>query len=591
MKTSAYMVLLLTGLALTACKPTPRTAHEKHDTSPRDTDQETASAPATPGSPATPNTSGEAISPDSREAAIQPPTPGATGSEIVPPGGQEQTDTTLCLLEVAATHQDYNLLRPWEKDAVSEDRYMGVYLGNGKVLTYGDAAEAATYLELRLPDGSQAVPAKVLRYNKDLNLALLTTAHEADLSLFDGRRPLELGKALAVGAQAEFLGSVRGVSPARIPVTVENSDSGPDGMLSLKLKAAAPIPSGNNSQGLPIVQDGKLCALTSDYDQDTLTFSAINAELIERFLTLEHAQAPTLGIRFSEVDDPVFRRYLKLDEHQGGLYICDVLDDSAAQSAGLQKGDVLTAIDDMPIDTQGRCKHPLYGTIDAASVLRSSKPVGEHLTLTICRNGEQLTLPVALNRDALEHHLIGQQQTGEQPRYIVYGGLLFQPLTAQYLETVLQASRGSLPLQFLEIEDRMPAMKAEGRKELIALTLVIPTPATLSYEECGFCLVEKVNGQVCTDFGQFAELLDEPTDDGLVTLSTNKPPYTLVVDRHMVETCNKALQEQAIPQLRSPDVRRQPGEAAPSPSSGQSADAGPANQPATGESATAPAAS
>lgn len=565
MKTSAYLALLLTGLALTACKPTPRTATEKHDATHQKTTQQASAsseAPATPTSPASPT---KPVSPQQEQQPSSSPaqTPASTPTESTPePAVLESIDTTLCLLEVAATHQDYNLVRPWEKDDISENRYMGVYLGDGKVLTYGDAAKAATYIELRLPDGSQPVPAKVIRYNRDLNLALLTVTHEADASLFANRKPLELGSALSIGAQAEFWGSVQGVAPARIPVTVESSDNGPDNMLSLTLKAAAPIPSGNNTRGLPIVQDGKLCALTSGYDQENLVFSAINAELIQRFLTLEHAEAPTLGLCFSKVDDPVFRRYLKLDDKQGGLYIWEVIPDSAAQAAGLQKGDVLTAIGDLPIDTQGRCRHPLYGTIEASAILRGLKPVGEHLTLTICRNGEQQTLNVSLNRDALDNHLIGQQQAGEPPRYIVYGGLLFQPLTAQYLETVMQAARGSLPLQFLELEDRDAELKAEGRKELVALTLVIPTPATLSYEDCSFCLVEKVNGKVCTDFAHFAELLDEPTESGLITLSLNKPPYTIALNRDLAETCNRALQAQAIPHLRStaPSQAQQPAE-------------------------------
>lgn len=554
MKTSAYMALLLTGLALTACKPTPRTATEKHDISQQQTAQQ-ASASSEP--PATPASFAEAVSEqlDQPTSAAQAPASTPTGT-TPEPAVQESIDTTLCLLEIAATHQDYNLVRPWEKDDVSENRYMGVYLGDGKVLTYGDAAKAATYIELRLPDGSQPVPAKVIRYNRDLNLALLTVVHEEDASLFADRKPLAIGSALMIGSQAEFWGSVQGVTPARIPVTVESSNGGPDNMLSLTLKASAPIPSGNNSRGLPIVQDGKLCALTSGYDQDNLVFSAINAELIQRFLTHEHAEAPTLGLCFCKVDDPVFRRYLKLDDKQGGLYIWKVVPDSAAQAAGLQKGDVLTAIGNLPIDTQGRCRHPLYGTIEANAILRGIKPVGEHLTLTICRNGEQQTLNVALNRDALENHLIGQQRAGEPPRYIVYGGLLFQPLTVQYLETVMQAARGSLPLQFLELEDRDAELKAEGRKELVALTLVIPTPATLSYEDCSFCLVEKVNGKVCTDFAHFAELLDEPTVNGLITLSINKPPYTIAADRKMAEACNQTLQSQAISQLRSASLSR-----------------------------------
>lgn len=541
MKKSVLLISALVGLSLAACKPTPR--------NPRaiaaDQQSQAAEQQGQAGAPAP---SAEQPQPDA--AAASPEAPQADASaEKAPAAEPAKPDTLSYLLEVRSTRQQYNLVQPWQKGKMNNGSLMGIYLGDGRVLTFGDAVDAATYLEIALPDGSGAVPAKLLRYNRDIKLALLTVAHEEDARIFDGRTALPLGEAMRIGDKAEFCGSVQGLRAAQVPVTVEGSGTSSNGMPRLRVKAATAIPAGNNSYGLPIVRDGRLCGLTSGYDAALQVFTVINAELIERFLNNEQAQAPVLGLEFEGLDDPVFCRYLKLDENQGGLYISRVLPGSAAEKAGICAGDVLTAVEGMPIDKQGRCLSPLYDSISATTLLRGLKPIGETMTLSIRHEGQASDKTVELNRDAEENSLYCRDLPGEQPRYIMYGGLLFQPLSPEYISELKAAAKGDLPATFLELDGRMDEFRGEGRDELVALTLVIATPATLSYEQMTFCLVEKVNGQVVKNFRQFFDLINKRTPDGLITFEVNKAPFTIVMDQKLTRRCNKAIKAQSIPRL------------------------------------------
>ena len=500
------LLALSSAALLLACKPTPRTAVEQH---------KEAAAPA-----------------------AEQPTP------------QPEALQQVGLLEVAVTRQDYNRLRPWEKLNTNNAHSMGVYLGDGRVLTLGSAARAATYVELSLPDHSRTAPARVLKYDNELNLALLTVEHPEDAALFDGMPELSVGEPLALGAKAEVCALVRGQEPVRIDVEAESADDDDDARLPmLDLRAAKPLPQGRNS-GLPILRDGKLAALVAEYSPRELTLSCINAEFIHRFLNESSGDSvPVLGLIFAQLDDPIFSKYLKLDPQQGGVYVSKVLPGSAAEAAGVRAGDVLLSIDDLPLDKLGRAQHPLYGLLGARDIIRSLKPVGQQLTLGISRDGEvrQLTLP--LNRDAVEKSLLGQEKPGTPPRYIMWGGLLFQPLTETYMDT-LRSTAHSLPLPFLQVKDRAAELQAEGLQELVALTLVVPTPATLGYDGLGFCIVEQVNGHRVTSFARFAELLDAPTEDGLVELTLNRPPYHIYMDRQAVESSNDTIRRRAIPRLR-----------------------------------------
>lgn len=505
-------ILTLSSLALlAACKPTPRTAAARKDT------------PATPP-PA------EAAEAATDQPAAEPPTP-----EARPAAG---------LLDIATTRQDYNQLRPWEKKNPNSGEFKGVYLGNGRVLTVGRAARAATYVELSLPDHSRTVPARVVKFDDALGLALLTVEHAEDADLFENLTAHPVGEPLKLGDQAELHTITPNLTPQHVAAEVESvNDSEP--LPRPELRTAKPVPM---EVGLPILQDGRLVALVDEYDSGQQSVTCINAEFINRFLDESTASGhgvPVLGVGMALLDDPAFRKYLKLDPAQGGIYVSKVQPGSAAQAAGLHVGDVITAVEGLPLDKLGRCIHPIYGLLEVQHVVRSLKPVGQQIKLSIIRDGRQQEISATLNRDAVEKGLLVVEAPGTAPRYVVWGGLVFQPITQNILESL-----SNPPLSLLELKDRVPELLAEGRQEIVVLTQVIPTPATLSYDTLGVCPVERVNGKRVHSLAEFAELLDTPTEDGLVELTLSRPPYRIYMDRQAAEASNDAIRRRAIPNLR-----------------------------------------
>ncbi|MFI3244427.1 MAG: PDZ domain-containing protein, partial [Akkermansia sp.] len=462
-----------------------------------------------------------------------------------------QENPTRALLRIRAAQQPDTILRPWQKDSVKSMEVMGTYLGDGRVLTAGQVAKDATYIELSLPDGSKTAPAQIISYDPDINLAIIGVSHEKDQSIFEDRLALPLGEALRLGDKAEYWGVISGKDPLRIPISVKSGDT-VDMMPRLMLQSPQSILK-DESFGYPIVSEGKLVGLSSGFNAEQQTFSAINGELIARFLKREAQQAhsvPVLGISITPVDDPVMSRYLQLDEGESGVYLSEVSPLSAAQSAGLQPGDVILAVKDYKIDNQGQVQHPLYGRISVHALLRSLLPLGESLSLHIKRKGEEMDISVPLNRDAAEKAPIPSLKVKEQVRYIIHGGLLFQPLSTNYLDALKAAANGTLPEEFLTLKARSQELIDKGYQELSALSLVIPSPAVLGYESLAYCLVEQVNGKAVTSFDQLAQLLDEPTSNGITSISINKPPYTIYLKQADAQQSNDLIRRKAIPQLR-----------------------------------------
>ncbi len=520
------LILSLAGLSLCACKPTQRTVVA------RPQQQEQQQEPATPTE--------DTVTAQQQEQTDEQP------AQPVQVESPEQA-----LLVVNLTRQGHNLLTPWEKQPPSQRRVVGTYLGNGLVLTHSTALLNTTYAELSLPDSTRTVPARVLRYDNDLGLGLLTVAHDADASIFDTRKAHALGAPLTRGDKAELWCTLNGTEPLRIPLQVQvGSTDG--GMPRLTLQAELAVPD-SFAYGAPVMQDGKLVGMSAGYESNGRKLTIINAELLQRFLTQADDAprgVPTIGLEIATLDDPVFRRYLKLQDGQTGIYVSKVTPHSAAAAAGLRTGDVITAVEGMPVDNLGRCDIPLYGLTQVSVAMRYLKPLGQELNLTISREGENREIAVNLNKDARDKALLATEQPDAAPRYLVWGGLVFQPLTDTYQQTLKSQARGSLPVEFLELESRENELRERGYTELTALTIVIPTPATLGYDAMGFCIVEKVNGKEVHNFREFEAALDEPTADGTVEFTINKPPYNIYMDRAAAEATNDSLRRSSVPILR-----------------------------------------
>lgn len=530
-------LLSLAALSLCACKPTPRTAHTSRRPQPpaEQPAQQPAEQPATPTQQA-----GEQPAATAQQAATAP-----TATQ------QEKISADAPLLIITVTRQGFNRLTPWEKQDSSTRRLSGTYLGNGMVLTYGKALQNATYAELSLPDGTRTVPARIVSYDPDLALALLTTAHEQDAAIFDTRHACRPGEPLLRSQTAELWCTLNGSEPLRVPLLAQVGTVG-DNLPRLSLQANMAVPD-VYAYGAPVMKDGKLVGLSAGYESTGRKLSIINSELLQRFLQ-RPANAPTgtpsLGIEVATLEDPVFRRYLKLQEGQTGIYISKVIPVSAAATADLREGDVITAIEGMKVDNLGRCDLPIYGPTHISVASRYLRPLGDTLQLTVSRAGELKDITVPLNTDAKDKALLATEQPDKAPRYAVWGGLVFQPLTDTYIQTLKSQAHGNLPVEFLELDSRSTALREQGIRELTALTLVIPTPTTLGYDNLGFCVVEKVNGKTPRDFTEFVQLLDEPTPTGLVEFTLNKPPYRIYMEHGSAAAVNDNLRRNAIPHLR-----------------------------------------
>ncbi len=463
---------------------------------------------------------------------------------------------TRSMVTLKATRQSYNHLQPWQKLSTQYSNGFAVYLGNGQFLTVETMVRDATFVELVPSQGGRSVSARVVYSDPEANLALIGLPASPESSAFlEGLVPLPVGSPQALNASVELWQYSNEGLPLTTPGIFRSStpfSSGNDfpGFLACDIQAT--LTPESSSATIPVVVNDKLVGISLNYRQQTLT--AVSATVINNFL--QNAKSgrpgfPTLGISISELTDPIFREYLKLDRNGNGIYISQVVPRSCAARAGLQKGDVLEELDGRPIDNRGLTQDASLGPVPAALLMHDSHKMGDTISVKIRRNGEPLSLNIQLDRSAVDKDLVSRDIIANAcPSYIIYGGLVFQKLTSSFIDTIKGFNDNNLPTELIKALNNKETYVQEGREELVVIGIVLPTPATLGYNTCGFCIVNKVNGTQVKSLKHLSELLDQPTASDLIEIETNKAPFKLYLSRSTCHSSNEALRRRALPVLR-----------------------------------------
>jgi hypothetical protein len=337
--------------------------------------------------------------------------------------------------------------------------------------------------------------AKVEFIGNDCDLAVLSVQDE---SFFENLEPLEFGELPKVRsavitygypAGGEEISYTRGVV-SRIElqpyVHIGNRQ-----LLGCQTDAA--INPGNS--GGPVIQDDRVVGVAfqgSPGLENTGFF--ISPPVIEHFLKdiadARYDGFPQAGIRLVDLQNPAYRRMLKLPENNLGARVDSLLNIPSTEKV-LKQDDVLLQIGRYPVSSDGTI---LYegNRVFAAQAFHLAQH-GENVQLKIWRDGQQIevSLPIYVYE--------GDRNTGNQhetlPRYFVYGGLVFTPLSLDYLRTLGRnwADPSNAELNY-ELYYRRHESPATARPEPIVLAAVLADPVNANLSTRSRVLVDKVNG-------------------------------------------------------------------------------------------------
>ena len=360
---------------------------------------------------------------------------------------------------------------------------------NAHVVSWGRQIIARRYQDPR------PYVAEVQYIGHDCDLAVLTVADER---FFDGLEPLELGglpevrsTVITYGypAGGEEISYTRGVV-SRIELE-PYSHAGNRQFLSVQTDAA--INPGNS--GGPVIQDGRVVGVAfQNIPSLQGTGFFIPVPVIEHFLKDiadgHYDGFPYTGIRLVALQNSDFRKFLKLPDDSLGARIDSLLPIPETQRV-LKPDDVILRIGSYPLASDGTI---LYESNRLSGALAFQfAQVGESVPLGIWREGK--AMEVSLPARAYDADHASGYQYDTLPRYFVYGGLVFTPLSYDYLRALGSASSDAVSREmYHDLFYRRYEDPATVRPEPIVLASVLADAANANLKIRGRMLVDQING-------------------------------------------------------------------------------------------------
>ncbi len=460
-------------------------------------------------------------------------------------------DVTKSFVRVNATLQSFNAGQPWQRNSPTSRSGLGTIISKTEILITAEMVANQTYLELRSADNFERVQAEVVAIDYKANLALIKPTKEG--SFIDKLPALELGGPAEIGDQATIWQLESTGTPLQTLTTIRSVDTSStflpgNSFLTYILRGS--MQSASSSFTLPTVRDGKFLGLLTSYDSDDQTSEVIAPEIIATFLRDardgSYKGFPTLGCATQSIEDLIFRDYLGLSEDSGGLFITRVQEDSPADIAGLEKGDVLLSVDGQRIDRRGYFKHPRYGLLPWTAIIRNDKIVGDEIKLSFFRDGEEKSTEATLA--AAPAQLVPSHIHDSPPPFYIKGGLVFQELSRSYLTAFGDKWSTRAPLSLLHALEN-PTDYEDSRDHIVFLSRVIPTPITVGYDGFGGIVVDSVNDVAIRNINDLAAALQEKPSNGIHKIELAGATPTLYLDAQYSDLIDKNFLEQGFPLL------------------------------------------
>lgn len=438
-------------------------------------------------------------------------------------------------IEAATQIPDYE--SPWNSGRFSGGIGTGFIIGENRILTNAHVVSNARRLLITVHGSPEKYPAKVEHIAHDCDLALLSVE---DFSDFESFPRFEIGDVPILESQVRVIGYP--IGGERLSVTrgvVSRIDFQPyshtraDSHLVVQIDAA--INPGNS--GGPVLQDEKVVGVAfQGLRQADNTGYIIPTPVVRRFLKdIEDGRYDhyvDLGISEFALHNPAMRRALELPDDGMGVLVTNVVPTSSCDGV-LEPGDVLLALNGHEVDSAGMVR--IDGEKTNLNEIVERRFAGDRIIATFIRGGVKQQAEIVLK--PLPPTRMYAIQYEKRPRYLVFAGLVFQPLDTNLFAT---AKFDDVTVRRL-YTDYVPKALFRERGDIVVLTRVESDPVNSRLASFTGYAVQKINGVEITGLKHAHDLLysEEPPEYHVIELFGASRP--LVIPAAEVEEANRRI--------------------------------------------------
>lgn len=455
------------------------------------------------------------------KARVTPGVP-AVVPELIPPRstphplsvGAVKGPSYPAVIRVFATSQDPDFDGPWQARTPSNSTGSAVVIGPSLLLTGAHVVANATFLQVQKPSHPDKAIARVRAVSHDSDLALLEVVEPADF--LSDIQPAELGPMPQLRDQVAVVGYPVGGEEISITegvvsrIEVQRYSHSQRHLLAVTVDAA--INAGNS--GGPVFGDNKVVGiafqkLTGVDNIGEMVPPPIIRAFLDGVVAGKRSEIPALGITTQNLENPLLRRRLGLADHEHGVAVLHV-DYGGSADGVLEPRDVITAIDGLAIANNGTIQQGHTRT--RYDVVLGHRYIGDRIDLDIKRNGAAQTVTLELKPWM---PLVPRSRYDQAPAYFVYGGLVFQTLTRDYL-TTWDKWWNKAPKEFLNYY--YLGYRSAEQHEIVILTQILADEINVGYGHLYNEAVATLDGRIPRDMEDFVTRLSAA--HGVVEITT-----------------------------------------------------------------------
>jgi len=293
----------------------------------------------------------------------------------------------------------------------------------------------------------------------------------------------------------------------------------------------AAINPGNS--GGPVVKNGKLIGVAFQTNEGQNVGFMVPAPMIRHFFTDikdgRYDGIPDLLIRFQEMVNPDIRQKFMIIEERTGVIINRIYPDSTAGGI-LQRDDIILSINGQRIENDGTSEFR-EGERTSFEYLIQQRFMNDTIRMEVLRDGRIISKDVKLTKTINAGKLIPYEQYDQAPIYYIKGGLLFQPVTMNFLQkwgdNWIDDAPKDLVHQLIHGE---PTAK---RREIVVLSKVLADDINIGYHDLEALMIDSVNGMEIRTMIDLVKAFEEHQGNYHVIVSESG--YRIVLNRKKAE--------------------------------------------------------
>ena len=456
------------------------------------------------------------------------------------------------VVKIYTVSKSWDYDEPWQMSGQDSWRGSGCIVGVGRILTNAHVVGNQTFIQVRKAGDPKKYTAQLEKVAHECDLALLRVD---DDSFFSGVTPVEIGELAQLRDEVAVYGFPMGGDKLCITEgvvsRVEHSLYYHSHARLLTCQIDAAINPG--SSGGPVIKDGKvvgvafqgLCADNIGY----MVPPPVIRHFLEDIADGSYDGIPGTGISCQDMENPNLRSQFGMAENQTGVLVNRVYPDSPATGI-VRPGDVILSVGGTAVANDGTIEFR-KGERTSFEYLIQHKHINDRVRGKVLRDGSIVTAEFTLTKPVNFERLVPHEQYDVAPTYYILGGLVFQPLTRNYLETWGRTWYEDAPSNLLSYYRY--GQPTEERREIVLLIKVLADEINVGYHELRNRVITSVNGKKISSMKDlFSAFKDH---EGSYHVIVDEQGHRIVLERSKVAEYGPGiLQKYKIAADRSEDL-------------------------------------